>query len=191
MSTSPAPTTPGSLIGVGRDSEVRDLGPDHVIRIPAPGHDLDHEATAMHHVRGAGFPAPAVIERRDDGSLVMQRLAGPTMLDDLTARPWRLRRHAATLARLHRDLGRVPAPASWPRVSEGSSVVHLDLHPDNVKLTPNGPMVFDWSNAGMGNAGFDAALTYVILRTAEPGAGPLARAQPQDHGPSRKSTILR
>ncbi len=174
--TDTAPTAPGRLIGIGRGSEVRDLGPDQVIRIPAAGHDLDHEATAMQLVRNGGFPAPALIEQRSDGSLVMQRLEGPTMLEDLTARPWRLRRHAVTLARLHRDLGRIHAPNEWTRVSEGTSVVHLDLHPDNVKLTPTGPMVFDWSHAAAGNPGFDAALTYVILRTAEPGAGPVARA---------------
>ena len=49
-------------------------------------------------------------------------------------------RHAKGLARLHRALGEVPALPGWVKVSDGKSVVHLDLQPDNVKLTDNGPV---------------------------------------------------
>lgn len=42
----------------------------------------------------------------DDGrDLVMGRVDGVTMLDDLGDHPWRLRRHAHTLADLHTRLG--------------------------------------------------------------------------------------
>jgi len=166
----------GKLIGLGRGSEVRAHGDDRVIRRGEPGNDLTHEAQAKQYVRNAGFPAPALIDQPDAEAIVMQRLHGPTMLEELTARPWKLAGHAKTLARLHRELGRIEAPAGWIQVSPGSSVVHLDLHPDNVKMTPNGPVVFDWSNAARGDAGFDAALTYVILRTGEPDAKVAARA---------------
>lgn len=170
------PDESGKLIGTGRGSEVRTHGDEHVIRIAEPGGDLSHEAEAMRYVRAAGYPAPAVIDQPDPMSIVMQRLHGPTMLEDLSAKPWKLLRHASTLARLHRDLGRVEAPTHWTQVSTGDAVVHLDLHPDNVKMTENGPMVFDWSNAARGNPAFDAALTYVILRTGESDANPVAKA---------------
>jgi len=166
----------GKLIGLGRGSEVRTHGPDQVIRRGEPGNDLTHEAGAMQYVRNAGYPAPALIEQPDPEAIVMQRLHGPTMLEELTARPWKLIGHAKTLARLHHELGRIEAPAGWTQVSVGNSVVHLDLHPDNVKMTPNGPMVFDWSNAARGSVAFDAALTYVILRTGDADTNVAARA---------------
>jgi len=166
---------PGPLLGMGRDSEMRAYGP-HIIRMSLRGGDLSHEAAAMRHVRAHGFPAPQVISVPDEHSVVMERLSGPTMLDELAAKPWLLSRHARGLARLHRLLGDVPAPKEWVRVSGGSSVVHLDLQPDNVKLTPDGPVVIDWSNAAAGDAAFDAASTYVRLRTAAPDNHAAARA---------------
>lgn len=166
---------PGPLLGMGRDSEMRAYGP-HIIRMSLRGRDLSHEAAAMRHVRAHGFPAPEIIEQPDDHSVVMERLTGPTMLDELAAKPWLLSRHVRGLARLHRMLGDVPAPTDWVRVSAGNSVVHLDLQPDNVKLTPNGPVVIDWSNAAAGDAAFDAASTYVRLRTASPDNHAAARA---------------
>ena len=165
----------GALLGMGRDSEVRAYGP-HVIRISLRGRDLRHEAEAMRHVQQHDFPAPAVIEVPDAHSVVMERLKGPTMLDDLVAKPWLLPRHAKELARLHRRLGAVPAPDGWAKVSDGSSVVHLDLVPDNVKLTAAGPVVIDWSNAAAGDCAFDAASTYVRLRTEAPDNRAAARA---------------
>lgn len=166
---------PGPLLGMGRDSEMRSYGP-HIIRMSLRGRDLTHEAAAMRHVRAYGYPAPRVIEQPDARSVVMERLTGPTMLDELAAKPWLLSRHVKGLARLHRMLGDVPAPSDWVKVSSGSSVVHLDLQPDNVKLTPDGPVVIDWSNAAAGEAAFDAASTYVRLRTASPDNHAAARA---------------
>lgn len=166
----------GQLIGTGRTSEVRTHGDEAVIRIGDSGEDQTHEADAMELVRAAGFPAPRVLERPRADAIVMERLEGPTMLDDLTARPWRLLGHAKTLARLHHELGSIEAPADWTQVSAGTSVVHLDLQPDNVKLTPHGPVVIDWSKAARGTASFDAAYTYVILRTAAAKSGPAANA---------------
>ena len=166
---------PGPLLGMGRDSEMRAYGP-HIIRMSLRGSDLTHEAEAMRHVRAHGFPAPEVIEQPDNHSVVMERLTGPTMLDELAAKPWLLTRHVKGLARLHRLLGNVPAPGNWVKVSAGGSVVHLDLQPDNVKLTPDGPVVIDWSNAAAGDAAFDAASTYVRLRTAAPDNHAAARA---------------
>ena len=166
---------PGPLLGMGRDSEVRAYGP-YVIRVSLRGRDMSHEAEAMQHVRAYGFPAPEVIDRPDDNSVVMARLSGPTMLDELAAKPWLMIRHAKGLARLHRALGEVPAPAGWVKVSDGKSVVHLDLQPDNVKLTDNGPVVIDWSNAAAGDCAFDAASTYVRLRTGAPDNHAAARA---------------
>jgi hypothetical protein len=52
--------------------------------------------------------------------------------------------------------------------------VHLDLHPGNVILTTRGPVVIDWSNAGVGPRGADVATTWILLRIAEADDIPIA-----------------
>lgn len=46
-------------------------------------------------------------------------------------------------------------------------VLHLDLHPLNVIMTPSGPSVIDWCNARAGDPAFDVATTFVLMTTAE------------------------
>jgi Ser/Thr protein kinase RdoA (MazF antagonist) len=55
-------------------------------------------------------------------------------------------------------LGSVPAPRDG-----AGSLVHLDLHPDNVVLTDTGPVVIDWSNATAGPSTLDVAMSALIL----------------------------
>ena len=43
-------------------------------------------------------------------------------------------------------------------------VVHGDLHPDNVILSPEGPVLIDWTNACAGDRGADLAQTWIILQ---------------------------
>ena len=174
MNESKTPNQPGALIGRGKSTEVRSYG-EHAIRISVRGDDLSHEANAMAHVGEHGFPAPKLISQPDSSSIVMERLSGPTMLQAITAKPWLLPKHAKSLAALHHQLGSIAAPNSWTQVSAGSGVCHLDMHPDNVKVTRNGLVVIDWSRAARGDAAFDAALTYVTLRTTPYAAGAMAR----------------
>jgi len=56
-----------------------------------------------------GYPCPKVVELVPDG-LVMERIDGVSMLDDVIARPWRVRRHASLLADLHDRLHQLVAP---------------------------------------------------------------------------------
>jgi hypothetical protein len=123
----------------------------------------------MEYVAGHGYPAPEVYEVSEDGrDMVMERIAGPTMLDDLGRRPWLMQRHAHMLADLHTELGRIPAP-DWlrPGPVPGDRVVHLDLHPGNVLLTADGPVVIDWTNASSGTAGSDVAATWLVSACGE------------------------
>ena len=166
---------PGGLIGIGSEWEVRHYGPDHVIRTSTQDKDLSREAEALEVVGSAGFPAPELSEKITPSSIVIERIDGPTMLEDLTSRPWMLNRHAKNLARLHKALGNIVAPPSWEGVSEGESVVHLDLHPGNIKISNGSPVVLNWGRSARGSSSFDAAVTYVILRTAESKNGRLNR----------------
>ena len=85
------------VIAAGRASEIVDLGDGRVLRRFKGHGDPAREAAVMEHARAHGFPVPEVFEVRDDG-LVLELVDGPTMLADLGRRPWRLARHARTLA---------------------------------------------------------------------------------------------
>lgn len=158
---------PAGLINVGSESELRHYGPNHVVRTSTYHSDLSREAEALEILTQAGFPAPKLKERLSPSSLVMERIDGPTMLEDLVSRPWTLARHAKNLARLHRALGKVSAPPEWDRVSEGDSIVHLNLHPATIRINSGRPVVLNWNRSACGCPAFDAAVTYVILRTSE------------------------
>ena len=130
---------------------------------------MEVEAQAMEHARSHGYPVPAVEEITADGTeLVMGRITGPSMITPLSRRPWAMKEYAAILAGLHLRLHRIPGPV-WLPVAPGSAgdrIVHLDLHPLNVILSPTGPVVIDWSNAARGCADVDVAATWVLLAAA-------------------------
>jgi aminoglycoside phosphotransferase (APT) family kinase protein len=153
------------LVAAGRASEIFDLGDGRVLRRFKAGGDPDGEAAVMEHARRRGYPVPAVLSVSSD-AIVLERVEGPTMSADLRRRPWRLRRHAALLARLHRALHEIDAPPGLAAVGLGDRLLHLDLHPDNVMLSPGGPVVIDWTNARGGDPAVDVALSWVILATS-------------------------
>ena len=94
------------------------------------------------------------------------------MWEEARARPPAVREHAAAIAQLHRELHEISAPDGVAAVGEGDRLLHLDLHPANVILSPDGPVVIDWTNARRGEPTFDVALTWVIGATST-GLGPL------------------
>jgi aminoglycoside phosphotransferase (APT) family kinase protein len=87
------------------------------------------------------------------------------MLADLQRAPWRMPRHAGTLAALHARLHEIPF--------ESERLLHMDFHPDNVLLSPSGPVVIDWTNARRGTPALDVAMTWVIAATS---GGAMGRA---------------
>lgn len=111
----------------------------------------------MEVARSHGFPVPAVREVQA-GALVLERIHGPTMGEHLRGHLWATRRHMRTLADLHHRLHSIPF--------DGGSLVHFDLHPLNVMISPAGPVVIDWTNAHGGDADADIAMTWLILETS-------------------------
>jgi aminoglycoside phosphotransferase (APT) family kinase protein len=153
----------GPRLAAGRDMVVYALGDDRVVRQVADDRSLVTEAQVMEHVRLAGYPVPRVF-RVAPGQMVLERIPGRTMLEDLGKRPWKVRAHARTLADLHRRLHQIEAPASLRAFAlPGTTVLHLDLHPGNVMLSPTGPVVIDWANVSRGDGAADVAATWVIL----------------------------
>ncbi|MFI7421938.1 phosphotransferase [Nonomuraea sp. NPDC049684] len=151
----------GELLGTGRTADVYAIGPDRVLRRNRLPADTRREAAVMAHVAACGYPVPRVYPGgHGPADLVMERLAGPTMLHALLTGRMRAGEAGTMLARLLRRLHELPARTA---ADPGHRVLHLDLHPDNVMLTPRGPMVIDWSNAEDGPPALDRAMSAVIL----------------------------
>ena len=160
---------PGPLLASGRAADVYDIGDGKVLRrYRRPTSGLADEARVMRHVAERDYPVPTV-HSFDGTDLVMDRIDGPTMLEALEAAPWKFIWHARMLARLQRQLARIAAP-DWLLSDDrpghrAQSILHLDLHPMNVILSPAGPVVIDWTNVAGGPGGFDGALTFVEIST--------------------------
>lgn len=165
----------GPKIAEGRDSELFEHGPGRVLRAARDGRSLVAEAEVMRYARSQGYPCPDVHDA-GDGYLVMDRLDGPTMMDTLGSPPFPLRRAGRMLAALHDRLHRIPAPDGLASaVIPGDRLVHRDLHPMNVMMTANGPVVIDWANAAAADPTVDLAETWVLTACATPPSNGLDR----------------
>jgi Ser/Thr protein kinase RdoA (MazF antagonist) len=158
------------LIASGRTADVFALDGQRVLRRYRSGGAAEDEARLMRYVAERGYPVPEVHDATAS-DLVLERLHGPTMLDDVAGRPWRVRAHGRTLGGLLDRLHAVAAP-DWLPVRPGSRerrLLHLDLHPGNVVLSTRGPVVIDWSNALAGDPAVDVALAAILMSTGDTG----------------------
>jgi aminoglycoside phosphotransferase (APT) family kinase protein len=177
--------------------------PDAVLRVlrseQAPV--AAREAAAMEAAGAAGVPVPAVLTRGEaEGrpALLLSYASGPTALERLTAAPERGEQVGAllgrTLAALHLravvpgelagdpdgwiDLAGPEAEPVKARLRSlprrGDALLHLDFHPSNVVLAPDGgdvAAVLDWTNCRAGDPRADVARTLVMLDAAPAPAG--------------------
>jgi aminoglycoside phosphotransferase (APT) family kinase protein len=137
-----ASRTPGRLIASGRDGDIFEFGPGLVLRRAKTTRSLAFEARVLAYVAEHGFPVPAVHElRADDTELVLERIDGPLMLNQAT-KPWKSAQTMRLLGDLHDQLHAIEAPTWLPGFPDASStprrVLHLDLHPLNVIMSPTG-----------------------------------------------------
>ncbi|WP_344658645.1 phosphotransferase [Catenulispora subtropica] len=149
----------GELIGSGRDADVYALDDSWVLRRTRDRRPQAREAAVMAHLHAHGYPVPEV--RPDGGTpedLVMRRAAGPTLLEAALAGELDADRVGAMLAELLVRLHTVPV-----RDGAGTAILHLDLHPLNVILTAEGPVVIDWTNTREDDPVLDWAMSALIL----------------------------
>ncbi len=156
----------GAKLAEGRDSEIFEHGSNRVLKRPRDGRSLIPEAEIMQYVRSQKYPCPEVHDA-GDGYLVMERLDGTTMMEAAGRPPFPLRRSGHVLADLHRRLHLIAAPPGLQVAPmPGDRMVHRDLHPLNVMITPRGPVVIDWANASAGDPSFDVADAWVLFACA-------------------------
>ncbi len=170
---------PGPLLASGRDADIFEYGPGLVLRRSRKQRPMNGEARAMSYLHDQGYPVPAVEDISDDGlDLVMERIEGVTMVEALGKYPWRVKSIAAILAQLHHRLHELSAPDFLPAapIGEGDRVLHLDLHPLNVMMSPKGPVVIDWANACRGDPAVDVGVAWMLMSAGEiPGGGAKAK----------------
>ncbi|MFI6853240.1 phosphotransferase [Streptomyces sp. NPDC050416] len=160
------------MLGSGRRADVYALEEGWVLRREREGGgDAAGEGAVMEHVHAHGYPVPRVRPSGSRTDLVMERLSGPTMLQACLAGTLDVTEAGSVLARLLRHLHAIPALRS---TDPADRVLHLDLHPENVILTPDGPRVIDWSNTEEGDPALDWAASAVILAQAAVGGDHLS-----------------
>ncbi|WP_199439440.1 phosphotransferase [Umezawaea beigongshangensis] len=149
------------LLAAGQEADVF-LRPDGLlVKRDRAGRSLEKEARLMSYLRHHRVPVPRVAEV-DGPELVMEYVPGPRMSEELDARPWRAAALGRELARVHRWLDEVPVPDFLPGAA-GDGLLHLDLHPGNVVMGPDGPVVIDWAFAVRGDRRVDVALSWLAM----------------------------
>jgi aminoglycoside phosphotransferase (APT) family kinase protein len=156
------------MIGGGRASEVFALDYDKVLRRGA--FNAEAEARLMRYLHGLGFPVPEVFAAQG-ADLTMERLHGRTLGTEISAGAIDVAEAAKLLLDLHSRLHEVDAPTFLTGTTRGikmdtageRKVLHLDLHPENVILTDDGPYLIDWTNATAGAPEYDLAVSWAII----------------------------
>lgn len=157
------------LLARGRDCDVFDAGAGRVLRRYRDNRYLvERESKVMAYARSQGCPVPEVLDAQGC-DLLLERVDGPTMAADLMARPWLLRRHARLLASIHAAVHSIAGPDWLDRpFGIGDSLLHLDLHPENVLIVGAEAVVIDWTNAAVGPAEADVLDTWLVVSAVRP-----------------------
>jgi Ser/Thr protein kinase RdoA (MazF antagonist) len=189
----------GELIAEGRTAQVYAFGVDRVVKVLRSGFPDalgEEEATAASLADEARIGAPRFHGlTRVDGriGLIYERRDGSSMMEQLTAHPWRAGRLAGKLGSLHAAMHTQPAAtlpgfrdavadaitragsmagtaardaamARLRQLPDGSQLCHGDFHPGNVLIGAQGPTVIDWLTAASGPPAADVGRTLLLLR---------------------------
>jgi uncharacterized protein (TIGR02172 family) len=189
---------PEKPIAFGRTAEIYAWEDGWVLKLFHdwfPEESVRYEAKLARAVQDAGLPVPAageIIEIGDRLGLPYQRVDGPSVLEEISARPWTLPRFSRLLAELQAEMHdsntvtglpsqrqrlenkirraeglspqlRAAALDALAAMPEGERLCHGDFHFGNVLMAQHGPVVIDWIDAALGRPLADVARSSAIL----------------------------
>ncbi|MFO7698539.1 MAG: aminoglycoside phosphotransferase family protein [Anaerolineae bacterium] len=195
-------TALGEPIARGRTSELYAWGEGRVLKLflsTYPRWWAEDEIRCQRAIAPLGLPTPVFYEACEEAGrpgMVLERLSGPTLLEELGSKPWRMGAAGRMLAELQARVHRVPAPeglktqrdwvspgiierdllpaplksrviAALQTLPDGPWLCHGDFHPGNIMLTPRGPMIIDWMTASCGLPAGDVARSSVLLSAGQ------------------------
>lgn len=137
-----------------------------------------------------------IVEVNGRRGLVYERVEGDSMLQTMRRQPLKLAAYGRMLAELHFQMHCQPGTtlpdqrahversitaaeglpadlraAALKKLADlpaGDRLCHGDFHPDNVLLSPQGPVIIDWMTANCGSPWADAARTRLLLTIGQP-----------------------
>lgn len=162
----------------------------------SPGHakyeaDIIHAV----HSAGLNIPALVnLVEIDGRPGIILQRITGPTMMQEIVSSPEKAGEFIDILVDLQVSMHKTPVsglpslkkrlaykiqhadplPEPWKTavlerlapLPEGNSICHGDFHPDNIVMTPGGPVIIDWVDATQGYPLADVARTLLLVKHA-------------------------
>lgn len=189
-------------IAVGRTAEIFSFGDGKVLKLffpTIPQSWIQKEVDTGQFIMNAHLPVPKVYEMvhlHDREGLIYERIEGPSLLNEMAQKPWKIVKYARMLAELHVKVHEVTAPAGlepqreWARggipettrlpgdlrerilhlldsMPEENQLCHGDFHPGNIILSQPGPIIIDWMTASRGVPSGDVARSAIILEAAQ------------------------
>ena len=159
--------------------------------------EMEAQAARVAHEAGVPTPAVGeIVEVNGRYGMVFERVDGPSMAAQLATHPWQLGRLAWQSAELQVAIHACKAPelmslkdeTRWEvnrtaaldagvkevvlrrleRLPDGDSLYHGDFHPNNVMMSPRGPLVIDWQCGRRGDPLADVARTWLLMRMCLP-----------------------
>jgi aminoglycoside phosphotransferase (APT) family kinase protein len=187
------------LIARGGQADIYDYGNGKVIRVPRRPQDYDrirYEYKVYVSLSGSSVAAPRVyelVEVNGAPSIIMERILGTSMMDQIKKQPQLIRQKAIDLANMHLGVLKMKAEVSMTNAKDqakycidksrsltedakevllsllghlpgGDFLCHGDFHPGNILHRDGKDYIIDWSGATKGDIVYDIAHTYILLR---------------------------
>lgn len=187
------------LIAQGGQADIYDYGDGKVLRVPRRPRDYDrirYEYAVYSLLSGSSARAPKayeLVEVNKAPAIVMERIRGISMMDQIKRWPFLAGRKAVDLAEMHLGVLRQDANESitdgkakarfcigasqnlgddikrvlldvLEHLPGGNFLCHGDFHPGNILHSGGADYIIDWSGASRGDFTCDVAHTYILLR---------------------------
>ncbi|HEX3029483.1 MAG TPA: aminoglycoside phosphotransferase family protein [Clostridia bacterium] len=190
----------GKLVGKGKTAEVYEWGNDKVLKLYFKRYGYEraiYEAEIGNKIHASGLPSPDVFDIIDVNGrvgLILERIRGKSVLEQVKFNPWEMLTYAKKIARLHYGIHQFcndGLPGQKERLTlkiersekilgqdktkriinyldtlpDSNIVCHGDLHFHNIIISSSTLVPIDWANAYKGSPFGDIARTCLLMNT--------------------------